>query len=287
MNKIKSYIVAISLICCATLSTTATEQIYSATESATINEKVIVGNDTVSMLLSDKAPGRFDRGLYNYLYIPKNEIVFGLSGSYGNFSTDNSQILSLLTDLDFGGQMYSIKPWISYFIKNNQSIGLRLNYTNATANIDNLTAGLGSDLTFSIGDANYNAQSYGASVFYRYYIGLNAKKRFAFFYEADLSYLGGSSTFSRYFDGNLNETYTTFNEARLGFSPGVCVFIHKNVSINLAFDILGLYLRDENQTTKIFDGEEVSCIDNGSYFSSGANFKFNLFSINFGLGFNF
>lgn len=286
MNKIKSYIVAISLICCATLSTTATEQIYSATESATINEKVIVGNDTVSMLLSDKAPGRFDRGLYNYLYIPKNEIVFGLSASYGNFSTDDMQVLSLLTDLDFGGQMYSIKPWISYFIKNNQSIGLRLNYTNASANLNNLSAGV-EGFDFSINDVNYNAQSYGASVFYRNYIGLNAKKRFAFFYEADLSYLGGSSTFSRYFDGNLNETCTTFNEARLGFSPGVCVFIHKNVAIDLSFDILGLYLRDENQKTKIYDGNEVSCIDNGSYFSSGASFKLNLFSINFGLGFNF
>lgn len=286
MNKIKSYIVAASIICSATFSTTATEQQNEAIESASINEKVIVGNDTVSMLLSDKAPGRFDRGLYNYLYIPKNEIVFGLSASYGNFSTDDMQVLSLLTDLDFGGQMYSIKPWISYFIKNNQSIGLRLNYTNASANLNNLSAGV-EGFDFSINDVNYNAQSYGASVFYRNYIGLNAKKRFAFFYEADLSYLGGSSTFSRYFDGNLNETCTTFNEARLGFSPGVCVFIHKNVAIDLSFDILGLYLRDENQKTKIYDGNEVSCIDNGSYFSSGASFKLNLFSINFGLGFNF
>lgn len=287
MNKIKSYIVATSIICGATFSTTASEQQNKAIESASINDKVIVGNDTVSMLLSDKAPGRFDRGLYNYLYIPKNEIVFGLSASYGNFSTDDMQVLSLLTDLDFGGQMYSIKPWISYFIKNNQSIGLRLNYTNASANLDNLSAGLGSDLSFSIGNVCYNAQSYGASVFYRNYIGLNAKKRFAFFYEADLSYLGGSSMFSRSFDGNLNETRTTFNEARLGFSPGVCVFIHKNVAIDLSFDILGLYLRDENQETKIYDGEEVSNIEKGSYFSSGASFKFNLFSINFGLGFNF
>lgn len=286
MNKIKSYIVAASIICSATFSTTATEQQNEAIESASINEKVIVGNDTVSMLLSDKAPGRFDRGLYNYLYIPKNEIVFGLSASYGNFSTDDMQVFSLLTDLDFGGQMYSIKPWISYFIKHNQSIGLRLNYTNASANLNNLSAGV-EGFDFSINDVNYNAQSYGASVFYRNYIGLNAKKRFAFFYEADLSYLGGSSTFSRYFDGNLNETCTTFNEARLGFSPGVCVFIHKNVAIDLSFDILGLYLRDENQKTKIYDGNEVSCIDNGSYFSSGASFKLNLFSINFGLGFNF
>lgn len=286
MNTIKSYIVAASIICGATFSTTATEQQNKAIETASINEKVIVGNDTVSMLLSDKAPGRFDRGLYNYLYIPKNEIVFGLSASYGNFSTDDMQVLSLLTDLDFGGQMYSIKPWISYFIKNNQSIGLRLNYTNASANLNNLSAGV-EGFDFSINDVNYNAQSYGASVFYRNYVGLNAKKRFAFFYEADLSYLGGSSTFNRYFDGNLNETHTSFNEARLGFSPGVCVFIHKNVAIDLSFDILGLYLRDENQKTKIYEDDEVCTIDNGSYFSSGASFKFNLFSINFGLGFNF
>ncbi len=286
MNKIKSYIIAVSIICCATLSTTATEQENTITKSTPNNEKVIVGNDTVNMILSDKAPGRFDRGLRNYLYIPKNEIVFGLSGSYGNFDAEDVQVLSLLSNLDFGGQMFSIKPWISYFIKNNQSIGLRLNYSNASANLDNLSAGV-SGLNFAINNVSYDANSYGASVFYRNYIGLSAKKRFALFYEADLSYLGGESTFTRYSNEKLNKTKTTFNEVRLGFSPGVCVFIHENVAFNLAFDILGLYLRDENQKTMIYDENEVCTIDNGSYISGGASFKFNLFSINFGLGFNF
>ena len=103
-----------------------------------LNEKVIVGNDTVSMIISEKNLGRYNRGLYNYLFIPKGDWVFGLNASYGEFNADDVEILSILKNFDFGGKIYSIKPSASYFFKNNQSIGVRLNYTNGSAQIDNL-----------------------------------------------------------------------------------------------------------------------------------------------------
>lgn len=282
MNNIRIYIVAISLLTGITLNATNKETV------SVSNQRVIVGNDTVNMLLSDKSRGRFDRGLYNYLYIPKKEVVFGLSASYGDLNTDDVQLLSVLTDVDCSGQIFSIKPWVSYFFKNNQSVGLRLNYTNGSAHIGNFNINLGDGLDFKISDVNYDSNMYGASIFYRNYIGLNEKKRFALFYETDLSYLGGISSFKRYYDNNLNDTRTIINEGRIGFSPGLCVFIHENVAFNIAFDILGLYIRNESQKTTIYDGNgDVSAVETGSYFTGGASFKFNLFSINFGLGFNF
>ena len=42
------------------------------------DQKVLVGADTVSIILPDKNFGRYDRGLYNYLYIPKGTWAFGL-----------------------------------------------------------------------------------------------------------------------------------------------------------------------------------------------------------------
>lgn len=65
-------------------------------------------------------------------------------------------------------------------------------------------------------------------------------------------------------------------QARLSFSPGVCVFIMKNVSFNVSFGVFGFYLRNEKQTV---NGEPL-----GNRFTSGANFKFNIFNINFGIG---
>lgn len=55
----------------------------------------------------------------------------------------------------------------------------------------------------------------------------------------------------------------------------MCVFIQENVSFNISFGVFGLKWRKEHQVT---DG-----IDEGSRVTSGANFRFNLFNINFGL----
>ena len=50
----------------------------------------------------------------------------------------------------------------------------------------------------------------------------------------------------------------------------------ENVSFNLSFGVFGVKLRTEHQST--------NGIDEGSRLSSGANFRFNIFNINFGLG---
>ena len=95
------------------------------------DEKVIVGNDTVSIIIPEKyAFGRYDRGLYNYLFIPKGQWALGLTASYGEFNTDDLQVLSIIEDFNFKGRLYSVNPSVSYFFSNNQSIGLRFKYTN-------------------------------------------------------------------------------------------------------------------------------------------------------------
>lgn len=75
---------------------------------------------------------------------------------------------------------------------------------------------------------------------------------------------------------DLSDTRTNITEASLNFSPGVCVFIMENLSFNVSFGVFGLHMTKESQIT---NGE-----DEGSRFSSGANFRFNLFNINFGIG---
>ena len=52
--------------------------------------------------------------------------------------------------------------------------------------------------------------------------------------------------------------------------------VMKGVSFNVSLGVFGFYLHNEHQTV---DGERA-----GSRFTSGANFRLNLFNINFGLG---
>ena len=239
------------------------------------SEKVIVNGDTVSMVIPQRNFGRYDRGLFNYLFIPKGEWAFGLTASYGELNTEDIQVLGILKDLDFKGKIYSIKPSVSYFVASNQSLGLKFNYSRGIGDLDNLGVDFSEDLNFSISDVSYYTQSYAISAFYRNYVGLGLDKRFAVFNEVDLAFSGGSSRFKRIYDGAPRDTRTIITEASLNFSPGLCVFIQDHVSFNISFGVFGLKLRKEHQTT---DG-----VEEGSRFTSGANFRFNIFNIAFGL----
>ncbi len=237
--------------------------------------KVIVGGDTVSMIIPEQNFGRYDRGLFNYLYIPKGSWAFGLTASYGELNTEDNQLLSILNNVDFKGKIYSIKPSISYFIRNNQSIGLQFDYSRGVADLTNLALDFDDDLNFAIKDVSYYTQSFSVSTAYRNYVGLGPDKRFAVFNQVDLSFLAGSSRFKRLYNDVPKDTRTIITQASLNFSPGVCVFIQDQVAFNVSFGIFGIKMRKERQST---DG-----VDEGHRFTSGANFRFNIFNINFGL----
>ena len=244
-----------------------------------LDELVLVGNDLVPMILPQKNYGRYDRGLYNYLFIPKGKWTFALTDSYGELGTDNSQILSMITDIDMKIKGYSINPSLSYFFKHNQSLGLRFEYTHMEGNIDSFYADIMDDMNFDLSGVSYIRHNYSASLFYRNYVGLGRAGRFAIFNEVALKLGGGYSEFIRNYGGLPKDTHTDIFNASLDFSPGVCVFIQEYISFNVSFGVFGLHMSREKQNT---DG-----IDEGTRFASGANFRFNIFNINFGMGIHF
>jgi hypothetical protein len=244
---------------------------------ADAQDLVIVNHtDTVSMILPQRNLGRYDRGLHNYLFIPKGGWAVGLTASYGSLNTDDIEVLQVLSDLDFTGKIYAIRPSVSYFFNHNQSVGLKVTYERAIADLGSLGLHMGDDISFDLANVSYHSQKYTASMFYRNYVGLNRNKRFAVFNEVDLSFASGNSTFSREYNGEPTLTRTTTTAVSLNFSPGVCVFIMENVSFNVSFGVFGIHLQKDRQET---NGESE-----GSRMTSGANFRFNIFNINFGLG---
>ena len=236
---------------------------------------VVVGNDTVNVIIPERNLGRFDRGLFNYIFIPRNKWGFGITASYGELNTDDVQVLSILKDVDFNGKMYSIRPYLSYFIRNNQSVGLKFNYNRGIADLGRLAVDFDDDLNFTLRDVSYYQQSFGIGAFYRNYVGLDHNGRFSIFNEVELGFSSGSSRFRRLYNSEPRDTRTTSTEVSLNFSPGVCVFIQEYGSFNVSFGVFGLKMRNEKQLT--------NGIDEGSRFTSGANFRFNIFNINFGL----
>lgn len=237
---------------------------------------VVVRGDTIPGVLRSRNLGRHDRGLTNYLFIPKNSWMFGLTASYGELSTSDIEILSFLSDIDISGKSYSIKPSVSWFFNHNQSVGMKIIYSRSDASVGSFGLDIGEDMNFRLRDVRYMSESYAVALAYRNYVGIDRRRRFAVFNEADLSAKSGHSIFSRIYAEAPKDTRTDIKEVSLNFSPGVCIFMMENVNFSLSFGVFGLKWRNEKQQT--------NGVDEGSRTTSGANFRFNIFNLNFGLG---
>lgn len=239
-----------------------------------LNERVVFRGDTINMILKDRNLGRFDRGLFNYLFIPKGIWQVGLTASYGEFSTSDLQILDIISDIDFNGKIWSIRPYCQYFIKSNLSVGLRLGYTQGRANIGAFNLDI-DDISFNLHDIMYKSNNYSAALTFSQYLGITRRGRFGVFNEVELSLAGGDVDFHRPYNGEMRKTHTDTFETALNFSPGVCVYVLDQISFNVSLGVFGLNIKHEKQKV---NGEDL-----GSRTTSGANFRFNIFNINFGI----
>ena len=242
------------------------------------DERTVFRGDTVPMVLRSINLGRYDRGLSNFLYIPKGVWSIGMTASYGEIGTEDLGLFGLLSDVNIGAHMFSIKPYVQYFIRNNMAVGLKFGYYNAKGNIDSFNVDVMDDMNFNLKDIMYRAESYSAAFTFTQYIGLSRRGRFGVFNEVELSFQSGNSEFRRPYNGEPRTTYTTSMETQINFSPGLQVFIMKNVAFHVSFGVFGFYFKNEKQR----ENEEPA----GNRFSSGANFRFNLFNINFGIAVN-
>lgn len=218
---------------------------------------------------------KYKRGLKNYLLIPQKQWIAGLTLSHGEFDSKDNNLLIFIKDFNFKGNITTLNPFVAYFIKDNECIGIKLGYSHLSANLDNLDIDIDDDMQFNLGDIRYLGETFSAALFHRAYIGIDKNKRFGFFNETELAFSSGSNRFVRGSDESLKNTKTTTSEIKLGLNPGFCVFIMNNISTSVSFGVAGLRYGTIKQTT---NNEET-----GSRRSSGADFKINLFNINIGM----
>lgn len=240
-----------------------------------VEERTVYRGDTVPMVLKSINLGRYDRGLSNFLYIPKGNIAMGITASYGEIKTSDLQMLGLVSDVDISGSVFSVKPYVQYFIRNNLAVGIRFGYYGARGGIDSFNIDIDDDMSFSLNDIVYKAQSYSAAVTLSQYIGIARRGRFGVYNEIELAFKQGTSSFTRPHEGVLRTTDTNTIEGQINFSPGLQVFIMRNVAFHVSFGVFGFNFKNQKQKE---DG-----VSTGSRFSSGANFRFNIFNINFGI----
>ena len=214
----------------------------------------------------------FDRGIgkSNSCFIPKGTVGAGVSFSYSKYNLGNMADDGAVTS-------FTISPFVSYFVIDNLAIGARFNYERFGFGLNGVNLSINEDLGLSLKDFHHLKQSYTGSITLRNYMPLANSKRFAMFTE--LRATGGyaqSETYRKEDEGKYG-TYQDIYKFELGAVPGVSAFITNEVALEISVGLLGF---DYQKVVQVTNQVEKSQME-----KSGANFKINLFSINFGMSF--
>lgn len=231
-------------------------------------------------------PEPFDRGigLPNNRFIPKGTVGGGLTVSYSSYALGNAEndagykmLFSLLSGVEGNMESFGLAPFLSYFIADNLSVGLRFDYDYSSLDLGSAGMSVGDLVSFNLQDIGYTKQAYTGAVALRNYIPIADSKRFAMF--AELRASGGyaqSESFEMK-DGGKFGTYQDIYKFSIGLVPGLTCFVTNEIAIEASVGVLGYDFQRIVQTTNQVDVSQMV--------KKGANFKVNLLSINLGMSF--
>lgn len=223
-----------------------------------------------------KTKVRMERGIVKRTFVPKGQWFFGGTCSYGEMSQNNYKFLVLKNWTGEGYQL-AVKPFFGYMVKNDVGVGATLSYERSLFKVDKLDLNLNSDLSFSIADYYILEHIYSAAAFMRVFMNIEESKRFGLFNDIKFMFGGGQG---KYINGKgdvLEGTYQTISKVGLVYSPGVVVFINDFSAVEVSIGMLGLQRKQIKQ--------ETNHVHTGTFKTTSANFKIDLFSIGLGVAF--
>ena len=237
----------------------------------------------VSLLTGTASLSAFDRGLGNpkSVFIPKGTVAASLAGGYnswnatGESDTQGVNLAGLVTDMNGKVTLYNAHAGLSWFVRDNLSVGARLGYGNTLIDDDSLSL-LG---LINLTNKHLRRETYSAALAVRGYMPLFDSRMFALFFEGRLSgSLGYDKSYEvteRGKEGSYSDLYT----AALGLYPGASVFVTNKIAFEVSLPLLeGILEWDKQIKGQAHDSALTRC---------SANFKPSLMGINLGIVFHF
>ena len=221
----------------------------------------------------------YDPGIEMKTFIPKGQWMVGATFSYNEHVDDNFEFMSVLKDITSDGYTFKVTPLVSYFVKDNISIGARFAYGRSITNLGNLSLELGDDLSFSVDNFKSVSNTYTGALFARMYLNLGDSKRFGLFSEGRVAYGYSESNSSSGTGADLSGVYQLKHNLNIGFSPGITCFMDNHVAVEASVNVAGLNFNWYDQTR--------DQVEKGERHSSSASFKINLLSVDIGIVFFF
>ena len=221
---------------------------------------------------------RIDREIDKIKFAYKGEVVMGLTASYGTLSSDDTDYMIILDNINASGTVATVKPFLGYFYRDNNCIGIRFGYRHVGGSLNDVRFDLGesNDISTDIPYLDMSSDNYSFGLFHRSYAGLDPKGRFGLFAEFELSFSTGTSDFAYETDGAIRRTYSDNTRVQLMFNPGAAVYIFPNVCATVSFGLGGV--KYTSVTQKDEAGNKI-----GSRKASNMKFKLNIAAINIGM----
>lgn len=229
------------------------------------------GNESGSATLEE-----FSRDIESIDFVPKGQWVAGVSVSY---SQSNQKDYQFLIFEGISGDTYTFKvsPMLMFVVAPDLGLGGRFSYTRSLTKLENADVVLDSETDYNVDHLYRLSHNYYGTVMMRNYFSIGKSKRFGFFNELQLQLGGGQSKITTGVGKDLSGTYERNFSADVGLAPGLCLFLNNYSALEVNIGVLGF---SYTATKAIKDQVNVSHRN-----SKSANFRINLFSIQFGVAF--
>ena len=221
---------------------------------------------------------RIDREINKNRFVFKGETMCGLTISYGTLSTEDADMFPVFEGIDLSGNITTVNPFVGYFYRDNQCLGVRFGYTHISGKLNSLGINLGeqNDIEIDIPWLDLASDRFSFGLFHRSYVALDEKGRFGVFGEMELSLSTGENTFAYKSGESYKQTTSNNTTVNVVLSPGIAVYAFPNVCAALSFGLGGFRYTHIEQFDE--QGNKI-----GSRHYSKLNFKLNLADIRIGM----
>ena len=80
---------------------------------------------------------RIDRRIDRNKFAYKGEVALGITASYGTISSDDTDMMLILDNINLDGTMAQVNPFVGYFYRDNNCLGVRFGYRHMGGSLDN------------------------------------------------------------------------------------------------------------------------------------------------------
>lgn len=189
-------------------------------------------------------------------FVPQGNWVYGLGVGHLTMNSNHTDLVfNGMADADMRLKGFSFSSYMGYAVGNNCIIGLRAGYSQLDGEKPFFTQYEDEALVHTYRNVDYTHTFYNAEAFWRGYVPIDSKLRWAFFTDITLGYQGGSGYVLSDRDNTSFRSNFSLNQIRLGIRPGIAVALTNHASIDLSVGVANLNYALQHEKNR--DGDNI------------------------------